>query len=125
MPDKPLPRTIITTWELWSYDVWGNAEDGYDVNDRSCIDRELRIRCKVQINNAGTPAEFASASPSDYQLGRIFGTQAALDTDGDDLSIYVSRARDGYPLGALICTSHDALSPIRLGTGAGVYQKRS
>ena len=23
------------TYQLWSLDVWGNADDGYDVNDRS------------------------------------------------------------------------------------------
>jgi hypothetical protein len=106
-------KTITTTWEVWTYDVWGDAEDGYDVNDRSCMARDLPIRCKVERNNPDTPHEFLSASPSDYQLGRIFGFSGRLETDGDDLVIYVRRARDGYPIGELHCTSHVSLSPIR------------
>lgn len=108
-----MAKTIETVWELSTYDVWGNAKDGYDVNDRYIRDRALVIRCKVETLNAGTDAAFDSASPSHYQLGRIFGTRAALDTDGDDLDIYVRRASDGYPLGQLVCVSHESLSPIR------------
>lgn len=107
-------RTIQTVWEVWTYDVWGNAKDGYEVNDRSCVDRAFPIRCKVETFNAGTPSAFDSASPSDYQLGRIFGSYAHLDTDGDDVTIYVTRASDGYPIGELHCTSHASLSPIRI-----------
>ena len=108
-------RTVVTVWELSTYDVWGNRQDGYDVNDRYIQNRALEIRCKVQTHNAGTVHAFQSASPSDYQLGQIFGTRAALDVDGDDLNIYVKRASDGYPLGQLVCVSHESLSPIRAG----------
>jgi hypothetical protein len=34
-----------------------------------------------------------------------------IETDGDDVTIYVNRASDSYPLGELVCTSHDSLSP--------------
>lgn len=105
--------TILTTWEVWTYDVWGNAKDGYDVNDRSCRARALPLRLKVEINNAGTPAEFRSASPTDRQLCKVFGAYGGFDTDGDDITIYVSRKRDSYPIGELHCTSHESLSPIR------------
>ena len=27
----------MPTVELWTYDVWGNEQDGYEVNDRSKI----------------------------------------------------------------------------------------
>jgi hypothetical protein len=27
----------MATIEIWTYDVWGNDEDGYDVNDRCKI----------------------------------------------------------------------------------------
>ena len=27
----------MATWEIWVYDTWGNAEDGYEVNDRSSV----------------------------------------------------------------------------------------
>ena len=38
---------IETIWELWNYDVWGNAKDGFEVNDRSCFDREYPMILKV------------------------------------------------------------------------------
>ncbi len=112
-------KTVQTTWEVWTYDVWGNREDGFEVNDRRCLSRAYPIRCKVQTFNIGTPNEFTSASPSDYQLQQVFGVRCALDTDGDDLTIYVNRASDSYPLGELHCTSHASLSAIRVNTLVG------
>ena len=104
---------IDTTWEARSYDVWGNAKDGYEVNDTYC-NGEVTIRCKIEINNADTPQEFLSAYPSDSQLRKALGLRRfKIETDGDDLTIYVNRARDGYPCGELYCTSHESLCPIR------------
>ena len=105
-------RYVETTWEAWTYDVWGNAKDGYDVNDRSCLDRAYPMRLRVETHNVGTPHEFDSAHPSDSQIQRCFGVRCAIETDGDDRVVYVTRARDGYPLGEF-CSSHESLSPIR------------
>lgn len=106
-------KRIETHWEVWTYDVWGNRTDGYDVNDRYCQSRDTRIDCKVETFNVGTPQQFDSASPSDRQLQNLFGTRSSLDTDGDDTTIYVNRASDNYPIGELHCISHESLSPIR------------
>lgn len=106
-------KHINTTWEIRTYDVWGNSKDGFEVND-SYRSGEVTIRCKVEVNNAGTPQEFLSASPSDSQIRAALSLHRfKLETDGDDLHIYVNRARDGYPCGELYCTSHESLSPIR------------
>ena len=106
-------RYVDTTWKLRTYDVWGNAADGFEVNDTFRAG-EVSIRCKVVVNNAGTPQEFLSASPSDSQIRKALGLRRfKIETDGDDLNIYVNRARDGYPCGEMYCTSHDSLSPIR------------
>jgi hypothetical protein len=113
-----MAKTVNTTWEVWTYDVWGNATDGYDVNDRNCVERAYPLRLKAVLNNAGKSGEFVSAYPSDYQLQRLFGVACKLDTDGDDTSIYVRRASDGYPIGELTCTSHESLSPIRQTAGS-------
>lgn len=107
------PKFIDTTWEIRSYDVWGNARDGYDVND-SFNDGEVTIRLRVKVNNPGTPHEFISAYPSDSQIRRAMGLRRfKIDTDGDDMTIYVNRSRDGYLCGEMHCTSHESLSPIR------------
>lgn len=107
-------KSVETHWELWSYDVWGNKTDGYEVNDRSCFERHYVIYCQIQHNNADKPSlAFDSASPSDYQIKKAFGVSCKIETDGDDLTIYVSRESDSYPIGEMFCTSHASLSPIR------------
>lgn len=108
-----MKRTITTTWEYATYDVWGNARDGYDVND---VYRhgETTLVLTVETANDGTSYAFDHASPTDRQLRRVFGLgRIQIDTDGDDLTIYVNRARDSYPIGELHCTSHKSLSPIQ------------
>ena len=109
-----MKKTIETIWEVWTYDVWGNARDGYEVNDRSCMDREYPMTLKVQVNNPGTEYEFLSAFPSAKQCREALGLgKVRLDWEGDDLHIYINRDRDGYPLGELQCISHASLSPIK------------
>jgi hypothetical protein len=111
-------ETIDSVWEVWTYDVWGNARDGYDVNDRYCHARAYPLTLEVEHNNAGTPQAFDSASPSDKQIREVFGLHGnvQIDTEGDDLTVYVRRERDGYPIGELLCMSHESLSPIRART---------
>ena len=110
-----MSERINTTWECWTYDVWGNAKDGYDVNDRSCFERNAHLTLKVVVNNAGTEQEFKSAYPSDGQIRTLFGIgRTQIETDGDDMYISINRARDGYPIGEMHCTSHASLSPIRI-----------
>ena len=105
-------KTLKTTWEMRTYDVWGNARDGYEVND-SYDCGEIDLTLKMQTANAGTPHEFRYAFPSTAQIKRVFGTRCRIDVDGDDRVVYVNRRRDGYPIGELVLTSHDGLSPIK------------
>lgn len=165
--------SLKTTWELRTYDVWGNARDGYQVNDSfDAGEVELRIpktrynigvewhvcrnpecpgnnpcghtppckfgthrqeshgvipttthnsetgdthqRCPECWQDASLESqEFVSAAPSDRQIKRAFGVTCRIETEGDDLFIEVNRARDGYPIGEMRCTSHESLSPVR------------
>lgn len=92
---------VKTTWETASYDVWGNARDGYEVNN-TFRGAEVDINCPIVRSNVGTPQEFASAYPSDKQIREALGCpRIAIETDGDDRNIYIKRARDGYPIGEL------------------------
>ena len=108
-----MAKTVRTTWDLRTYDVWGNAKDGYEVNDTFGAG-SVELRLKVELCNAGTPQEFTSAYPSAGQVQRVLGTRAGLSLDGDDTCIYVNRERDSYPLAELHCTSHASLSPVRV-----------
>jgi hypothetical protein len=96
------PKAKTRSFEIWTYDVWGDAEDGFYVNDRVCIDRDFKICCKAQTYNVGTPHQFTVYAPTDGQIKRVArevcGFRCELDIDGDDQRIYVQRARDGYPL---------------------------
>ena len=53
---------MVKTYEVWAYDVWGNAEDGFDVNDRSRIDT-ITISVKGETFNQGTANEFTTFEP--------------------------------------------------------------
>lgn len=111
---------ITTTWELWTYDVWGNEQDGFEVNDKyrsGAFDFPL----EVKTYNAGTPQEFVSANPTDEQIVSILGINCAIETDGDDLTIYVNRASNGKPICELHCISHASLSPIKPLEKAGAH----
>ena len=103
---------IKTQWETRTYGLVGNDKDGYDVNDVYCgptVDLEL----EVKTYNQGTPREFQSASPSDKQIRAALGLRRVqLDTDGDDLVVYVTHRPTGRPIGELHCVSHESLSPI-------------
>lgn len=106
-------KYIKTTWKLATYDVWGNPQDGYEVND-VYGKGSVEIACAVERFNVGTPQEFEAASPSNRQIRQAFGLgRVHLKLGGDDMQITVNRARDGYPIGEMTCTSHSSLSPIR------------
>ena len=117
-PADNLP-TIPTTWDLRTYDVWGNARDGYEVNDNYSAG-SVDLRIPQTRYNAGTPQEFVSASPTNRQIKRAFGVTCHIETDGDDLTVYVTRKRDSYPIGEMHCTSHVSLSPVRVAATSAV-----
>lgn len=109
-------RTVSTVWEVWTYDVWGNARDGFEVNDRSCCARAYPIEARISRYNIGTDAEFESAELSTRQIRDALGLtgwRGGIQTDGDDTTYYVGACRNGRPIGELVCTSHESLSPIR------------
>ena len=90
----------IRHYQLWTYDVWGNAEDGYEVNDRR-KHGTIDIKCKNEVFNANTPQEFTTYCPTDLQLSRAVGCRG-LSWDGEsDYTLYATREKDGKPEGEL------------------------
>lgn len=79
--------------EVYTYDVWGNARDGYEVNDR------YRFGTYSHVD--------ALVARDDKLLTRFLkeigflkkGVQTrSLEFDGDDTFVYVTAVKDGYPL---------------------------
>jgi hypothetical protein len=92
-------KTKLRKFCLWTYDVWGNAEDGYGVNDRY-KHGIVTVRCKREVFNVGTPHEFETFEPTDRQLSRAAGF-SRVQWEGQDGAFYAETAR-GKPVGELI-----------------------
>lgn len=84
----------LVTWRVWSYDVWGNAEDGYEVNNRFSV---ATVREKADLTDA-------DAIRLAQRVG-LLSRGANVDTvtvAGDDFTIEFEDAEDGFPLGSLV-----------------------
>lgn len=92
--------TKTKVYKLWVYDVWGNARDGFEVNDRSQCDT-VTIKVKGETHNAGTPNEFTTFEPTDRQLALACGRGLSFDNTGDGV-IYIEKKSNGRPEGELV-----------------------
>ena len=95
-------------YDVWSLDVWGNETDGFDVNDRSCFDREVHFPTTYKVYNQGKPGEFSDNWPTDQQILdtlRSIGflsdkcklTDITIDGESD-CSLYIDQADNGMPI---------------------------
>ena len=100
METKSLPPQFKTrTFRLWTYDVWGNAREGFEVNDRYSHGN-VSIKCKRETFNAGTPMQFHTWDPTDRQLSRA-ASATRCTWDGQDGTYYAEDSRNGRPVGEL------------------------
>jgi len=113
-----LKDKLPTQWELRTYDVWGNADDGYEVND-SYRAGTHDFAAVMTAHNIGTDRCFVSAESTDREIKKVLGITGAIEVTGDDVNYYVNRKRDGYPLCELHCISHESLSPVRVKSDSG------
>lgn len=126
MADKPaiinnlrvIGHSVYARCEVWHFDVWGNAREGWDVNDRSCAERDARIPVEIRISNVprfpGAKDAYRSFSESssfstemmisfeipDREIRGIFGP--GVEAEGDGEHITVSQKRNGKPIGEII-----------------------
>lgn len=90
-------KTKTMTFKLYTYDVWGNSRDGFEVNDRYS-NGMVTIRVKESKYNVGTPQEFSSFHPTNLQLSRAVGAKG-LEWDGEsDYTLYAALKRNGRPI---------------------------
>ena len=74
-------------FEVIEYEVWGNAEDGYDVN------QAFHTYRYIEVSEKCTDGEILEALSKDYSLPddvSIFGES--------DFTIYLEDAKDSKPL---------------------------
>lgn len=72
-------------FRVYALDVWGNSEDGYEVND--CIATDNII----ELSDDWTPKDIAEQIMEDRTI--------RLSIEGDeDFTLYVDREKDGRPL---------------------------
>ena len=112
-------NTITTVWELRTYDVWGNAEDGFEVNN-TFSRGSFELEATLETHNKGTEYEFQSASLSLEDICEALDwylEDVRIADYGDDIFYYLEsdhEESDGMPLGELYCESHSSLSPPKL-----------
>ena len=112
-----MTTTVSTTWEVWLCEVVGNEKYGWEVHDRTCLNRCYHLDLPVhELCYPGQNLSRRHAAPSKEQVEEAItcGEYCDIDTDWHGTVITVYRARDGYPLGQLVCVSHESLSPLRL-----------
>lgn len=93
-------KAKIRKFQLWTYDVWGNSREGFDVNDRY-KQGIVSIACRRAVFNAGTAQEFETFEPTDRQLSRAVGGRGLI-WDGQEGAFYAENARSGRPVCELI-----------------------
>jgi hypothetical protein len=90
---------------LWTYDVWGNARDGWQVND-SYDHGTIDVACYPTTYNVpvdGSPAihGFTDWSPTDRRLSRAAEAQGVTWEGDPDHALYAEDYRNGRPAGEL------------------------
>lgn len=99
-------RTV--RYDVWSLDVWGNENDGFNVNDRSCFERGMEFPTTHVVYNEGTEGEFSDDWLSDQQILETLQeigflsdkcTLADLTIDGEsESSLYIEESANGFPI---------------------------
>lgn len=87
------------SYELWFYDVWGNEQDGFSVNDKRCVSRNFVIPTMPKTYNRGKPGQFIDFVPSNKEILTALvkngdlkesALTANIEIDGDEETIYLT-----------------------------------
>lgn len=100
---------ITTKWQLTEYDVWGNARDGYEIN-QAFHGNEIQLRLRIDNDRCAYP----TIAQLRRECGIVKGVHLEIDQNySDDVRVHLVRKSDQYPICELHCVSHSSLSPIR------------
>lgn len=121
--DVKTSHKIVATVNVRTYDVWGNAKDGYEVNDSyNQGDQEVVLNMTLMgVLNVPEGESLSFRSDSivcsyeipDKTIRDLLGVgpRVAIEIDGDDRTYYVNRERDSYPLGEIYIESWREFNP--------------
>lgn len=91
----PKTHAVLKFREV-TYDVWGNARDGFEVNDK------FRGSAIVSLTPEATDGDIMAALRAAGIIPRgSRATSYSIEWDGGDNPVYISRRKDGKPLGEL------------------------
>jgi hypothetical protein len=113
MPAKRTNRYRKVPYEIISLDVWGNAKDGFTVNNAFRTGRTVEVTAVEHVYNENTPQEFIHFSVSNAHIIRALKREGyikrnihhkSIEIDGEqDYTLYVNDARNGCPELQLEC----------------------
>lgn len=78
-------------YEVFSLDVWGNAEDGFEVNDLFRIDT-------IELPEAATDDQILAALEESGNINAGSSPLANVDDPGDGDLITIEQKSDGRPV---------------------------
>lgn len=109
-------------YEVITLDVWGNAKDGFSVNDAFRPGVEIEVTAVEYAFNENTPREFLQFSVSTEHLILALKREGyikrnirhtSIGIDGDqDYNLYVEDARNSCPELQLECKTPELFNPI-------------
>lgn len=83
-------------YRVWTYDVWGNAKDGWEVNDRNELTGFLGSE-PLDLKDSESDTSIIQALKDRGWLKKTIQSRQ-LDIDGDGETITINQKSDGYPL---------------------------
>ena len=83
-------------FRVWTYDVWGNAKDGYEVNDRRELTDYFHDDKLLQVPDDSDDTVIRALKDRGWL--KKTAQKRWLDIQGDGSSISIDVRRDGYPL---------------------------
>lgn len=94
------PKYQNQKYTLWTYDLWGNHRDGWQVNDRF-KEGTITIKVKGKVYNEGTDHEFISYTPTDRQINRALGVKG-VEWQGEAEYTLYGETKTGKPVAELV-----------------------
>lgn len=122
-------RKLVAVCEWRTYDVLGNAKDGYEVND-SYNQGEIRIPAKMVIHNVPRLPGASDAyrifpnhnsfecnvtvvfTIDDEQIRLALGIDCPIETGGDDTMITIDRESDECPLAQIEVIRYEEIESV-------------